>query len=228
MHIRSRSYQIYRALSPSLNREAMNELLESLLTSISEVKRSENRALALEILYTLQSIVKSMDAQKLILFPQIFWSATALLHMDYEQHYFSELIGLTRALRLLTCLFLDALKLLCQLFDKLNFNDKYIQNVFSASIPKDWDPPFKGLQPLILKGLFSSISEEKAIEVLSKLTLLPCDPIVHADTGRAIVNLVSLIIVSWLTDANNQTRSRCYRGSSPWLARATYPSVPRP
>lgn len=89
MHIRGRSYQIYRALSPSLNREAMNELLESLLTSISEVKRSENRALALEILYTLQSIVKSMDAQKLILFPQIFWSMTALLNMDYEQHYFS-------------------------------------------------------------------------------------------------------------------------------------------
>lgn len=92
MHIRGRSYQIYRALSPSLNREAMNELLESLLTSISEVKRSENRALALEILYTLQSIVKSMDAQKLILFPQIFWSMTALLHMDYEQHYFSTYI----------------------------------------------------------------------------------------------------------------------------------------
>ncbi len=90
MHIRGRSYQIYRALSPSLNREAMNELLESLLTSISEVKRSENRALALEILYTLQSIVKSMDAQKLILFPQIFWSMAALLHMDYEQHYFSK------------------------------------------------------------------------------------------------------------------------------------------
>lgn len=54
MHIRSRSYQIYRALCPTLTRDALTELLESLLRSVTEVKRLEFKTIAIEILFTLQ------------------------------------------------------------------------------------------------------------------------------------------------------------------------------
>jgi hypothetical protein len=54
MHVRTRSYQIYRALCPNLTRDALMELLESLLKAVTEVKRLEFKTIAIEILFTLQ------------------------------------------------------------------------------------------------------------------------------------------------------------------------------
>jgi len=88
-HLSSRSFQIYRALRPTITREAQNDLLECLLRSLSQARSNprDSLPLTLEILVTLQSLVRAMPASKLILFPQIFWAAVALLHTDYDQHY---------------------------------------------------------------------------------------------------------------------------------------------
>jgi hypothetical protein len=91
-------------------------------------------------------MVEELDPQKLILFTQIFWGAVALLHTDYEQH------------------FSEATKLLSKLIDILDFKDRSVQNVFLASIPA-YEPPFIGVQPLLLKGLLSRVAEEPTLEV---------------------------------------------------------------
>lgn len=190
-HITGRSFQIYRALRPAITRDAQNDLLECLLRSMStkQTKRRssragngatstqsrENLALTIEVLITLQTLVRAQSAQKLILFPQMFWTSVALLHTDYEQHY------------------LAALKLLSDLLDRLDLSDTYVQNVFSASIPKEWQPPFRGIQHLVARGLFSQMGEQKAIDVLSKLILIPFDRVLHPEPGRLLHIIICLL-----------------------------------
>jgi hypothetical protein len=59
-----------------------------------------------------------MDSNKLMLFPNLFWATVALLHVDYEE------------------LFLHAVRLLTSLLERLNLNDRALQNVLYASTPK--------------------------------------------------------------------------------------------
>lgn len=187
-HITGRSFQIYRALRPAITRDAQNDLLECLLRSMStkQTKRRssragaptqtrENLALTIEVLITLQTLVRAQSSQKLILFPQMFWTSVALLHTDYEQHYVA------------------ALKLLSDLLDRLDLSDTYVQNVFSASIPREWQPPFRGIQHLVARGLFSPMGEHKAIDVLSKLILIPFDRLLHPEPGRLLHIIICLL-----------------------------------
>jgi hypothetical protein len=189
-HITGRSFQIYRALRPAITRDAQNDLLECLLRSMSTSKSKrkssnasksgqtqsrENLALTIEVLITLQTLVRAQSAQKLILFPQMFWTSVALLQTDYEPHY------------------LASLKLLSDLLDRLDFSDPYVQNIFSASIPKEWNPPFRGIQHLVVRGLYSPMTESKAIDVLSKLVLIPFDQVLHPEPGRLFHTITCLL-----------------------------------
>jgi hypothetical protein len=179
-HISGRSFQIYRALHPSMTRDAQNDLLECLLRTLATSRRNPRESLpqSIEILLTFQSLVKSMSSQKLILFPQLFWAAAALAQSDYEQHFF------------------HASQLLLDLLERINFGDRYVQNVFGASVPKDWHPSFPGLQPLVLRGLFSEPNEVKTVQLLSLLTLIPYNDLIHPDGGplsRFMTNLLALL-----------------------------------
>lgn len=192
-HITGRSFQIYRALRPAITRDAQNDLLECLLRSMSTktskrrssksnsaasaspTQSKENLALTIEVLITLQTLVRAQSTQKLILFPQMFWTSVALLHTDYEQHY------------------LASLKLLSDLLDRLDLSDTYVQNIFSASIPKEWQPPFRGIQHLVARGLFSPMAEQKALDVLAKLIPIPFDRVLHPEPGRLLHLIICLL-----------------------------------
>eukprot|EP01122_Echinamoeba_exundans_P011512 TRINITY_DN4599_c0_g1_i1.p1 TRINITY_DN4599_c0_g1~~TRINITY_DN4599_c0_g1_i1.p1 ORF type:complete len:3193 (+),score=542.19 TRINITY_DN4599_c0_g1_i1:78-9656(+) len=179
-HISGRSFQIYRALHPSMTRDAQNDLFECLLRTLATSRRNPRESLpqSIEILLTLQSLVKSMSSQKLILFPQLFWAAAALAQSDYEQHFF------------------HASQLLLDLLERINFGDRYVQNVFGASVPKDWHPSFPGLQPLVLRGLFSEANEVKTVQLLSLLTLIPYNDLIHPEGGplsRFMTNVLALL-----------------------------------
>jgi hypothetical protein len=180
VHLIARSYQIYRSLKSAITREALVDVLRALWKCISDPLEPENFGLGLEILYTLQVMVQELDSNKLILFTQIFWGGMALLYTDYEQH------------------FVEATNLLSKLIARLDFTDRSVQNVFRASIP-DWDVPFLGVQPLVLKGLLSPVTEPHAIRLLSQITLLPCDGIFQLQPGRFETNMVSLILCEYLT-----------------------------
>ncbi len=76
----------------------------------------------------MRSLVETMDANKLILFTNLFWGSVAVLHLDYEE------------------MFNHALAIINPLIERLNWNDRAIQNIFVASAPKEWNPPWVGLQ----------------------------------------------------------------------------------
>eukprot|EP01132_Coremiostelium_polycephalum_P000661 gene661-818_t len=168
-----RSYQILRGLEPTTTIDALTDVMQSLGKYIHNIT-PENAILISEIQETLQVMVRCIHPSKLILFPQIFWGTMAILHTDFENHY------------------IGAIKLLSILLDIINFSDRAVQNVFLASMPKEWDN-FHGLQPLIIKGLMSNNTAQVSIEFLSKLTLQPCDEIFHPEPIRFITNLTSLL-----------------------------------
>lgn len=154
----------------------------------------ENIGLSLEVLYTLKTMVELIHTSKLILFPQLFWGTVSLLYSDYEIH------------------FAEAVKLLSKLVDRFNFSDRAVQNVLLASIPKAWDTtPFAGVQPLVLRGLLSPVTEPDTVELLSKFTLLMThSEIFHLDDSRIVANMVGLL--PWLVlnvDAWKRDRGMC-------------------
>eukprot|EP01114_Cavostelium_apophysatum_P016622 TRINITY_DN4773_c0_g1_i3.p1 TRINITY_DN4773_c0_g1~~TRINITY_DN4773_c0_g1_i3.p1 ORF type:complete len:1182 (-),score=328.56 TRINITY_DN4773_c0_g1_i3:44-3589(-) len=173
-HLITRSYQIYRALNPPIGRDAVIDVLRALGKCMANETEPDNAGITLEILYTLQVMVEGLELQKLILFTQFFWAVVAVLHTDYEQHFSA------------------AMNLLSQFLKRVDFNDKSIQNVFRGSIPQ-WEPSFIGVQPLVLKGLLSPITEPSTIKVLSQLTPLPCSDVFHPHPSRLVANVVGLL-----------------------------------
>jgi hypothetical protein len=173
VHLRSRSLQIFRSLSSVANSDTIGDLLHSLLKCKLN-STAENCSIVIEILTTLEVMVDNMVTNKLVLFNQIFWAAVALLHTDFEEEY------------------VLALTLLSKIVSRVNFNDTAVQVVFLASQPKTWHPPFIGIQPLVLRGLLSAITEPSAIALLLKLTLLPLDEIFQPGNMRWICTLLAL------------------------------------
>ncbi len=115
-----------------------------------------------------------MDAARLWLYPQIFWTAIALLRTDFEQEYH------------------QAIKLLDRIVTRFNFADIAVQNVFLTYTPKGWyvslalgtimpgltaelsappffvvprDPPFTGVQTLVLRGILSVETLASCVDV---------------------------------------------------------------
>eukprot|EP01133_Synstelium_polycarpum_P002509 gene2509-2863_t len=171
----TRSYQIIRGLEPTTTVDALTDVTQCLGKFLANII-PENIILINEVLETLYVMIQCIHPTKLILFPQMFWGIVALLYTDFESHF-------TRAINILSLL-----------LDKVNFEDRAVQNVFLASMPKEWDY-FKGVQPLVLRGLLSDNSGpvNVAIAFLSRLTLLPCDEIFHAEPIRFLANLISLL-----------------------------------
>eukprot|EP00897_Mesotaenium_endlicherianum_P002114 jgi/Mesen1/1930/ME000146S01025 len=222
-HLASRSHQIYRALKPAVSNETCMGLLRCLHRCFSNPD-PHVLGFAMELLFTLQVIVESMEDEKVILYPQLFWACVALLNTDFIQIY-----------KL-------SLDLLARIVDRLSFRDPTAENVLLSSMPKEdpsgeWQmeahfhhqqqqqqaaaagggsipggrqallhvdedepkfrgPKFCGVQPLVLKGLLSPLSHAAAIQVLFRITLLPCDQIFGDKDTRLLMQIVGLL--PWL------------------------------
>ncbi|KAM9965189.1 hypothetical protein ACTFIW_004996 [Dictyostelium discoideum] len=168
-----RSFQILRGLEPTTTIDSLTEVMQTMGKYIQN-NSIENSLFISEIQETLQVMIKCIHPSKLILFPQIFWGTVAMLHTDFENH------------------FIGAIKLLSMLLDIINFSDRAVQNVFLASMPKDWEN-YHGVQPLIIKGLMSVNTAPYALEFLSRITLEPCDEIFQPEPIRFLTNLISLL-----------------------------------
>jgi len=181
-----RSFQILRGLEPTTTIDSLTEVMQTLGKYTQNVT-PENALVISEIQETLSIMIRCIHPSKLILFPQIFWGTLALLNTDFENH------------------FIGSVKLLIQLLEVVNFSDRAVQNVFLASMPKDWDN-FQGVQPLAIKGLLGTNTAQITVEFLSKITLQPCDEIFHPESStRFITNLVSLLPYLCVNIGDNQS-----------------------
>ncbi|XP_065026588.1 uncharacterized protein LOC104000586 isoform X1 [Musa acuminata AAA Group] len=205
-HLACRSYQIYRALRPSVKSENCMLLLRCLHRCLGNPVPAV-LGFAMEILLTMQVMVEIMEPEKVILYPQLFWGCVAMMHTDFVHIY---------------C---QVLELFSRIIDRLSFHDQTTENVLLSSMPRDeFDtyncdvaelhreelrscgkslpkeggkvPAFEGVQPLVLKGLMSTVSHGSAIEVLSRMTVPYCDSIYGSPETRLLMHTTGLL--PWL------------------------------
>ncbi|KAK1410220.1 hypothetical protein QVD17_36755 [Tagetes erecta] len=197
-HLSCRSHQIYRALRPRVNHDACISLLRCLHRCLAN-PIPEVLGFIMEILLTLQVMVENVEPEKVILYPHLFWGCVAMMHTDFVHVY---------------C---QVLKLFARVIDLLTFSDQTTENVLLSSMPRDdldhngidseddvsspsgaveMVPVFEGVQPLVLKGLMSTVSHDISIEVLSRLTVPSCDSIFGDPQTRLLMHIIGLL--PWL------------------------------
>lgn len=204
-HLACRSHQIYRALRPRVTNDACVSLLRCLHRCLGNPVPSV-LGFVMEILLTLQVMVENMEPEKVILYPQLFWGCVAMMHTDFIHVY---------------C---QVLELFSRVIYRLSFRDTTTENVLLSSMPRDEHdsstsdgpefqrmesrigsevspstakvPAFEGVQPLVLKGLMSTVSHGVSIEVLSQITVPSCDSIFGDAETRLLMHITGLL--PWL------------------------------
>nr|DAD43759.1 TPA_asm: hypothetical protein HUJ06_001989 [Nelumbo nucifera] len=204
-HLACRSHQIYRALRPNVTSDTCVSLLRCLHRCLGNPVPAV-LGFIMEILLTLQVMVENMEPEKVILYPQLFWGCVAIMHTDFVHVY---------------C---QVLELFARVIDRLSFRDRTTENVLLSSMPRDEldttgcgpeelqrmesrigsEPPpvngkvpaFEGVQPLVLKGLISTVSHGSSIEVLSRITVHSCDSIFGDAETRLLMHITGLL--PWL------------------------------
>ncbi|XP_022993980.1 cell polarity protein mor2-like isoform X1 [Cucurbita maxima] len=203
-HLACRSHQIYRALRPSVTSDTCVSLLRCLHRCLGNPVPPV-LGFIMEILLTLQVMVENMEPEKVILYPQLFWGCVAMMHTDFVHVY---------------C---QVLELFSRVIDRLSFWDRTTENVLLSSMPRDeldtnndigdfqriesrmgYElppstgnlPTFEGVQPLVLKGLMSTVSHGVSIEVLSRITVHSCDSIFGDAETRLLMHITGLL--PWL------------------------------
>ncbi|XAR51604.1 hypothetical protein NMG60_11006278 [Bertholletia excelsa] len=206
IHLACRSHQVYRALRPHVTSDACVALLRCLHRCLGNPVPSV-LGFVMEILLTLQVMVENMEPEKVILYPQLFWGCVAMMHTDFVHVY---------------C---QVLELFSRVIDRLSFRDRTTENVLLSSMPRDEldtsviesgefqrmesrnacepssstgkVPTFEGVQPLVLKGLMSTVSHGVSIEVLSRITVHSCDSIFGDAETRLLMHITGLL--PWLS-----------------------------
>lgn len=210
-HLACRSHQIYRALRPCVTNDACVSLLRCLHRCLANPVPPV-LGFIMEILLTLRVMVENMEPEKVILYPQLFWGCVAMMHTDFVHVY---------------C---QVLELFSRVIDRLSFRDRTTENVLLSSMPRDEldtsasdssdfqrlesrnlsEPPssigkvptFEGVQPLVLKGLMSTVSHGVSVEVLSRITVHSCDSIFGDSETRLLMHITGLL--PWLCLQLNQ------------------------
>ncbi|CAN1342910.1 Cell morphogenesis protein PAG1 [Linum perenne] len=198
-HLACRSHQIYRALRPSVTSDTCVSLLRCLHRCLANPVPPV-LGFTMEILLTLQVMVENTEPEKVILYPQLFWGCVAMMHTDFVHVY---------------C---QVLELFSRVIDRLSLRDRTTESVLLSSMPRDeldtsgdvvdfqrtesltlsrgTLPPFEGVQPLVLKGLMSTVSHDISIEVLSRITVHSCDSIFGDGETRLLMHITGLL--PWL------------------------------
>lgn len=162
-HLACRSFQIFRCILTSLDHYMLGDMLARLSNTIAD-EDTEIQTFSMEILTTLKTLISKLDADKLMTFPQLFWTTCACLESINE------------------CEFLEAVEILNEFLDKLDFQSPNVRRLLFDGQPSKWDGQFEGLQPLLYKGLRSSVCHDLTLSTLEKLIALPNDNLTGDDS----------------------------------------------
>ncbi|KAK3936375.1 cell morphogenesis N-terminal-domain-containing protein [Diplogelasinospora grovesii] len=162
-HLACRSFQIFRCILTSLDQYMLGDMLARLSNTIAD-EDTEIQTFSMEILTTLKTLIAKLDAEKLVTFPQLFWTTCACLESINE------------------CEFREAVEMLNEFLDKLDFRSPGVRRLLYDGQPSKWDSPFDGLQPLLYKGLRSSACLDLTLSTLDKLIQLPNDNLIGDDS----------------------------------------------
>ncbi|KAJ3161216.1 Cell morphogenesis protein PAG1 [Geranomyces variabilis] len=171
-HVACRSLQIFRTLMPAFSQRMLGELLQRLANTLAD-PTEEIQGFALEIITTLSAMIDSLDRSRLVMFPQFFWAAIACIHSPHEWE-FSEGVALVE-----------------KILQKLDVHDPACRNILLINLPSKWKGQFRGLQPLLMRGLCSSSTEKHCLRIINSLVSLADPALVETSNSRVLFALLS-------------------------------------
>jgi hypothetical protein len=140
----------------------LGDMLARLSNTIAD-EDPEIQAFSMEILTTLKTLIVKLDSERLITFPQLFWTTCACLESINERE------------------FLEAVEMLDELIGKVDFRAVNVRRLIADGQPSRWEGQFEGLQPLLHKGLRSSLCWQPTLDIMDKLVKLPGDGLIGDD-----------------------------------------------
>ncbi|KAI1386438.1 cell morphogenesis N-terminal-domain-containing protein [Hypoxylon trugodes] len=161
-HLACRSFQIFRCILTSLDQLMLGDMLARLSNTVAD-EDTEIQTFSMEILTTLKTLISKLDAEKLMSFPQLFWTMCACLDSINEVE------------------FLEALEMLNEFLEKLDFHSPNVRAALMDGQPPRWEGSFEGVQPLLYKGLRSSVCLQPTLDTLDKLVQLPSGELIGND-----------------------------------------------
>lgn len=170
-HLACRSFQIFRCVLTSLDQTMLGDMLARLSNTIAD-EDPEIQSFAMEILTTLKTLIVKLDPDRLVTFPQLFWTTCACLESINERE------------------FLEAEEMLNEWLNKIDFRSHNVRRLLADGQPARWDTTFEGIQPLIHKGLRSSLCWQPTLDIMDKLVQLPSDLLV-GDDDRLFFSLLA-------------------------------------
>ena len=191
-HIACRSLQIFGVILPAFDKSMVSDILARVADTIADVD-AEVQSFALEELATLKAMVRSLDHDQLRSFPELLWSAIAMLFTNLEYE------------------FLHVLDLLDEIIKSLDLDETNMQELILRYIPLDWSPPFCGIQPLVLKGLLSPVTDKVTLEFLNELLNVRIDALIDPSLGRFLFALLALSPYLILHFNEEDPEHDCYR-----------------
>jgi hypothetical protein len=161
-HLACRSFQIFRCILTTLDQPMLADMLARLSNTIAD-EDSDVQTFSMEILTTLKTLICKLEPTDLITFPQLFWTTCACLDTINERE------------------FLEGLGMLEELLKKLNLGDATVRIHLAEGRPPRWEGTFEGIQPLVYKGLRSSVCLDLSLTTLNELVQLPPDDLIGDD-----------------------------------------------
>lgn len=172
-HLACRSFQIFRCISTSLDSKMLADMLARLSNTVAD-EETDYQTFSMEILTTLKIIISSLAPADILHYPQLFWTTCACLNTIHESE------------------FMETLGMLEKYLDRLDLGDPALVVQLLESQPPKWEGGFDGLQDLVFKGLKSSESFNRTLQLLHRLTALPNNELIGDGTRHLFTILANL------------------------------------
>ncbi|KAJ5783201.1 hypothetical protein N7457_004975 [Penicillium paradoxum] len=172
-HLACRSFQIFRCISTSLDPRMLADMLARLSNTIAD-EQTDYQTFSMEILTTLKIIISSLAPTDLLDYPQLFWTTCACLNTIHETE------------------FIQSIGMLEKFLGRVDLSDPVVVTNLIKGQPSNWEGGFDGLQDLVFKGMKSSQSFDRTLDLLHILSGLPNNDLIGDGTRHLFTVLANL------------------------------------
>ncbi|KAL4912303.1 cell morphogenesis N-terminal-domain-containing protein [Aspergillus aurantiobrunneus] len=170
-HLACRSFQVFRSISTCLDSRMLADMLARLSNTIAD-EEADYRTFSMEILTTLKIIISSRAPADLLRYPQLFWTTCACLNTIHETE------------------FVESVGMLEKFMDRVDMSDPMVVGELIKGQPPKWEGGFDGIQDLVYKGLKSSQSLNRTLDILHRLSGLPNNVLI-GDGNRLLFTILA-------------------------------------
>ncbi|KAJ5873784.1 uncharacterized protein N7529_002214 [Penicillium soppii] len=172
-HLACRSFQIFRCISTALDSRMLADMLARLSNTIAD-EETDYQTFSMEILTTLKIIISSLAPSDLLNYPQLFWTTCACLNTIHETE------------------FIESIGMLDKFLSRVDLSDPVVVAKLIEGQPPKWEGGFDGLQDLVFKGMKSSESFDRTLDLLHTLSGLPNNELIGDGTRQLFAVLANL------------------------------------